>query len=630
MINGPRKAIQWTVICLMVIFAIVAKLSDNFTVDFEAYCPFGGIQSLGSYLLNNALSCTMTGVQIVMGITLIFAVITLSKLFCAFICPLGTISEWLGRLGQRLKAQVTIKGIADIALRSVKYILLFITLYHTLQSNELFCKKYDPFFGVSSGFNSDVVVLYSVIAIVTVIIGSVFIRLFWCKYICPLGAISNIFKFSGFFTVVLAIYLLLLKVGVEISYVWPLAAACLGGYLIEVTKMHGKVFPLVKVTRNDSSCVNCKLCSKRCPQAIDVANLTVVREADCNLCGDCVSICPEENTLQFNKKKGLRYLPHIATIVLVLVGMLMGQLWHIPTINQRWVDFDAYENVKTYSRSGLSSVKCYGSCAAFANKMRKIDGVLGVSTYVDTKTAKVYYDASQISEENIDRAIFTPQKIVLRQLKAEESGVRKIHVTLENFFDKNDFNYLARYLQDNTDAVGLISEFGCPVIVEVYFPNSNTLSDIEITDLLEVESFKYTYKEKEYTAELDYEVMSGPEETSLDKEAYAKVMFVPVSYQFNNRELYTKDVTSNIILKSPLNGKNRSKVKYLISHISNDNGVIEFRSLLNDENEEVIDITIVDSLTTVEDVKLQLKSDTLEFNYKNGRIGKVANMFHFD
>lgn len=628
-INWPRKAIQWTVLGLIIIFAIIAKVSDNFSVDFEAYCPFGGIQALGSYLLNNALSCTMTGVQIVMGITLIVGVILMSKLFCSFICPVGTISEFMGRIGQSLKAQITLTGIIDKAFRSLKYILLFITLYYTFQSNELFCKKFDPYFGLTSGFNSDVVFLYSISAILIVLLGSIFIRLFWCKYLCPLGAISNIFKYTGFFAIVIGVYLILLRFGVDINYVWPLVAACLGGYLIEITQLHGKVFPLVKVTRNVASCTNCNICSKKCHQGIDVANLKVVKDADCNLCGDCVSACPEEQTLEFNKKKNLKYLPHIATVVLVLMGMLMGQLWHIPTIDQRWVDFDTYDNIEVYSRSGLSSVKCYGSSASFANKMQKIDGVLGVATYVDTKTAKVYYDPSQITEEGIDRAIFTPQKQILRTLQAEEVGVTKVVVTLENFFDKNDFNYLARFLQDNTSAVGIVSEFGCPVIVEVFFPQSEKHSPEEIIKLLETKTFNYTYNDKEYTAEMGYKVMSGPDYTQIDKTSYANVMFIPVSYQFNKRQNYNNDVIANYEIESPINSKNRSRIKYLISHISNDDGIVEFRSMLNEEDKEVISISYVDTMTTPENISIILHSDTLTFSYSDGRVGKIANMFYF-
>ncbi len=628
--NWLRKAMQWSVLALIIVFALIAKFSATFKVDFEAYCPFGGLQALGSYLLNNALSCTMTGSQIVMGITLMLAVILLSKLFCSYICPIGTISEWLGRIGRKGNNQMDIKGIADKTLRLLKYALLFFVLFHTLQSNELFCKKFDPYYGITSGFDSDVVLLYSIIAIVLVVFGSIFIRLFWCKYLCPLGAISNIFKFTGFFVVVMGIYLLLLKFGVQISYVWPLAAACVGGYIIEITRLHGKVFPIVKINRNVESCINCNLCSKQCHQGIDVAHLQVVKDADCNLCGDCVSACPEKDTLTFNKKKNLRYLPHIATVVLVVLGIFMGKTLHIPTIDQKWEDFSQYENVKTYSRSGLSSIKCYGSSSAFANKMRHVKGVLGVATYVDTHTAKVYYDGNKIDEATIEKAIFTPQKRVLRTLKKEETEVTKVSVTLENFFDKNDFSYLARFLQDNSDAVGLTSEYACPVKVDIYFPASTQLTKEELVKLLETESFKYTYKDKTYTANLGYEVVTGPNLAMMNKNDYLKRMFIPVDYTFNEYTSYTNDVIDSIVLESPINNSNRSRVKYLVSHLSNNDGIIAFQSFLNEDYKTLVMVKYIDTLTTLEDVTLLLQSDSLSFSYRDGRIGKIPNMFKFE
>lgn len=68
--------------------------------DVEAYCPFGGLQALGSYLVNNSLACTMSMTQIMVGVMLAVGVILFSKLFCGYLCPLGTVSEWMGRGGK--------------------------------------------------------------------------------------------------------------------------------------------------------------------------------------------------------------------------------------------------------------------------------------------------------------------------------------------------------------------------------------------------------------------------------------------------------------------------------------------------------------------------------------------------
>lgn len=627
--NWPRPVLQWGVILTIVILALLPKFNDNFVPDFEAYCPFGGMQALGSYLLNQALSCTMTSSQIVMGILLILAVFVLSKLFCAYICPVGTISEWLGKLGDKLKIRITIKGIADKILRSLKYILLFITAYFTLQSNELFCKKFDPYFSVASGFNSDVVILYASISIVLVVLGSIFIRLFWCKYICPLGAVSNIFKFTGFSIGVLVVYVLLLKFGVDISYVWPLAVACIGGYIIEITGMFGKVFPLVKITRNEETCINCQICSLKCPQAIDVANLKVVRDADCNLCSECVSACPVKNTIQINKKKSFRWLPPIATVVLILIGLFLGSIWEVPTIDQKWFDEATMANAKEYTQSGLKNVKCFGSSMAFASKMKSVDGVLGVATYVKHHKVKVYYDPAKLDDAKIQKAIFTPSGIQLRRLGKEVQTVQKVDVWLENFFDTYDFNYLSRLILDKTEALYLSTEYDCPVLVSIYFPGNVELDKDGLTKLLESKTLTYQVSEKNYTVDLGYKVAKGPIVTMIPKEEYETKIFKPYEASFNDAESYDSTVVKEYLIPLGDNRSKQNRLNYLVSHLSNDKGIIGFKTFLNDSLEATVEISYVDSITNADKIYNEMNADTLRFTYSSGKNGKVPNMFNF-
>ncbi|MDX9882192.1 MAG: 4Fe-4S binding protein [Prolixibacteraceae bacterium] len=627
--NWPRPIMQWGVILAIVIIALIPRFNESFVPDFEAYCPFGGIQALGSYLLNQALSCTMTSAQIVMGVLLMLAVFVLSKLFCAYICPVGTVSEWFGKLGDKLKIRITIKGIADKILRSLKYILLFITLYFTFQSNELFCKKFDPYYAIASGFDTDVVILYAVIGIVLVILGSVFIRLLWCKYICPLGAVSNIFKFTGFFVAVMAVYLLLRKLDVEISYIWPLAVACVGGYMIEITGLFGKLFPLVKITRHEDTCTSCQLCSRKCPQAIDVAGMKVVREADCNLCSECIAVCPEKNTLQINRQKSLRWLPPVATILLVITGLFLGGLWEVPTIDEKWYGEEEMANARIFSQSGLKNIKCYGSSMAFASKMKEVDGVLGVATFVKHQRVKVYYDPSKLNDTKIQELLFTPSGILLRTLKRGIPEVQIVQVWLENFFDLHDCNYLSRLLLDKTEALYVSSEYDCPVMVKIYFPGNVKISEPALLDILESETLSYSVNENNYTVKLGYKIAKGPIYTTIRTTKYIVDVFEPYEAQFNHFEKYDPLVIK--VYEVPF-GRNKSswnKLSYLVSHLSNDEGIIEFRTFLNDSLEETVAISYVDTMTSIHAVYEKLTSDTLRFTYSSGKDGKVANMFDF-
>lgn len=624
----PRKISQIAVIGFLIILALLPKFNNDFTPNFEAYCPFGGLQSLGSYLLNQSLSCSMTTVQIAMGALLAVGVILFGKLFCSFICPVGSISEWLGNIGRKLKINFIIpEGIVDKLLRSLKYILLFVTLYFTLQSNELFCKKYDPYFGLASGYNSDVVLLYSLSALAIVIIGSMLIRQFWCKYICPLGAISNLFRCTLFNASVVIIYILTNKYLIEVHYQWPLLFACSGSYLIEIFEINAKIFPFFKVTRDVRTCTSCNKCTRACPQAIDVANIYQVRHIDCNLCGDCVAVCPEKETLQINKTNKLRWLPNIAIILLIGLGLFLGRQWELPTIDQRWIDFED-NAVEVYERAGLKNIKCYGSSMAFASKMRKVQGVYGVATYVKHKRVKIYYNPNITSSTTIEKELFTAQKAQIRT-ETTHTNMVEMRLTLENFFDTYDFNYLAKLLQKESKAITLVSEFGCPVIVKIYYMENEAPKIESLIELLETETLSYEVKGKTYTTELNYEVIDRPIKSQLSFGEYRKLLFKASDYSFNNASDYSDSVKAHVQINNEKNYNKVKSMKYLVSHLSNIDGIIGFKTQLNQENEELIIIEYIDSLTNELEINNQLRTDSLTFLYRSGQVSKIKNTFEF-
>jgi hypothetical protein len=67
----------------------------------------------------------------------------------------------------------------------------------------------------------------------------------------------------------------------------------------------------------------------------------------------------------------------------------------------------------------------------------------------------------------------------------------------------------------------------------------------------------------------------------------------------------------------------------MVSHISNNNGVVEFKTALDENDKEIAEITFVDTMTSIENIRLELLSDTLQISYSNGKVGRVKNMFDF-
>lgn len=483
-INPYRLVIQVSVLALIAFMIIRLFANKSYTPDFEAYCPFGGLLAFSSFIVNDSLACSMTSVQIVMGAVLVLSVILFSKLFCSFICPVGTISEWIGNLGEKLKLRYTITGYGDILLRGIKYGILFITIYYTVTSSELFCKKFDPYYAAVTGFNTDVSVSWAIIAICVVVLGSFFIRLFWCKYICPLGAISNIFRFFFVFLAITGVYVILMLAGIKITFIWPVAIMCGVAYLLEFYSLKSKIIPIFRITRDTEICTSCKLCSKVCPEAIDVASLKDVRHIDCHLCSDCIHVCPEEGALTINKK-GKKWLPAIVLIVLVISGIIAGASFEIPTLSQYWGDKNNMEVMKTFTRSGLKSVKCFGSSTTFANQMKRVAGVTGVTTFVKTNTVKVMYDPFLTDSTRILKSIFSPVKIQIRKPGEEVISLDLFRLRVDNFLDPLDAVYLKELLLREKSVFGFTTEFDCPVKINVFADSTFLLDTGRLKDIVE-------------------------------------------------------------------------------------------------------------------------------------------------
>jgi polyferredoxin len=441
-LNYDRLVFQWFIVLLLAYMVVRLFLDKTYKPDFETYCPFGGMQALGSYFSSGSLACSMTSVQIVFGIILLAGVILFSKLFCGYLCPVGIFTEWSGKLGDKIKSRFTITGLADRILRILKYGLLFITFYYTIKTSELFCKQYDPYYAIFTWFGSDVNLIFAVIAIVITVLGAIFLRQFWCKYLCPLSAISNIFSFLIISVIIFALYVILLLIGLPLSWVYLLAALCIISYLQEATRLKFNYFPLFYITRHEETCIDCNICTKACPQAIDVAKVKwSVKHIDCNLCCDCIAKCPETGALKINKRRLYR-LPATVILVFIAAGLFIGSTFELPTVNIRWGSDDELKTAAVYKQSGIKNIKCFGSSMSFVEQMKKVKGVLGVETFAGSHSVKIFYNPEILNNDKLKNAIFTPVKYLIYSPDSSVITVKFTRIGIDRFFDKYDSFYL--------------------------------------------------------------------------------------------------------------------------------------------------------------------------------------------
>ena len=554
--NWPKYLLQWGVLAALAAFLLIPGKDP---ANPEAYCPMGGLQALTTFFVRGSLPCSMSMVQIVMGIVLAAAVVLFSKLFCGYLCPLGTVQDLLMKLRNTIGWRgIVVKNgtVADKVLRVIKYVLLFWIFYSTATASELFCKNLDPYYAVATGFKGEITLWMSLISVAAVILCGFMVNMFWCKYLCPLGAISNSLKFWVWIVVLAAAYYLLGTIGVNVPWWALLAAFCVVGYLLEI--LCGKPrLQVLHIMKNDSKCTHCGLCTKACPYGIDVAGCRAgaVKAVDCTLCGECTAVCPVDAIHTGVCVKGGRNVwnvlaPAVIALVLMGIGLWAGGKYEFPTINVTWGIEQTLEDgtvkqlvdpssLKTLEMEGLRSVKCYGSSMAFKAKLEKIRGVHGVKTFVSHHRAVITYDPAVTTPEIIQESVFTPSKFrVNTPDMATVDSIKVVTIRTENMYDKLDLNYLGLQMRLTDKKIyGLESEFACPLIVRVYMDASETADKAwfkKIVNMKELEMPVHGGGTKITPVNFKFVDLEDGE-SYISTESFIRKMFTPFKAQFSSR-----------------------------------------------------------------------------------------------
>ena len=181
----------------------------------------------------------------------------LRKAFCSWLCPVGTLSEYLWRAGRQIfRRNFRVPRWLDLPLRSLKYLLLgfFVWAVSSMTAGAI-----DQFMHSPYGAIADVRMLNffrypgetAAIVLAVLVVASVFVQNFWCRYLCPYGALLGL-----------------------TSLISPL-----------------------RITRFQPACIDCAKCSKACPSSLPVDKLITIKSAECTGCLECVAACPAEDAL---------------------------------------------------------------------------------------------------------------------------------------------------------------------------------------------------------------------------------------------------------------------------------------------------------------------------------------------
>ena len=223
----------------------------------EGFLPIGALTSLKYWLISGKIH-PVHPAALVIFLTVLLMGLFAKKSFCSWLCPVGTLSEMAHKLGRRVFGRnFRIWLWLDLLLRGIKYLLLLMFVVFILlgMSAEAVVK----FLNADYWAASDVKMLHfftqmsgtTMVILVGLTFLSFFYKMFWCRYLCPYGALLGL-----------------------ASIVSPF-----------------------KIRRDASGCTGCRRCTAACLSNLEVHACTAVSSPECTGCLTCVAHCPEKNVL---------------------------------------------------------------------------------------------------------------------------------------------------------------------------------------------------------------------------------------------------------------------------------------------------------------------------------------------
>jgi polyferredoxin len=225
----------------------------------DGWLPIAGLMNLRYFLVTHRLPAIHPSAMVLLCVFLLSSLLV-KKSFCSWLCPVGTVSEYLWKLGRRhFRRSFTLPAWFDLPLRSLKYLLLafFLFVIFTMTAQDLGDFLVSPFSIVADVKMLDffrTIGTLGIVVLVTLVALSVVIQNFWCRFLCPYGALMGIVS----------------------------------------------AFSPVKIRRDAQACIDCGKCNKACPSQLPVDRLIQIRSVECTGCMECVAACPAENALQLS------------------------------------------------------------------------------------------------------------------------------------------------------------------------------------------------------------------------------------------------------------------------------------------------------------------------------------------
>ncbi|CZQ98865.1 FMN-binding protein [Trichococcus collinsii] len=305
---------------------------------------YSSTKALVMALLAGSFSLQANSFDLVVVLSVYPLTLLFGRFFCGWICAMGSLEDLLTsiRNGLKIKAH-QIGESTDSKLKLFKYILLlFSILFVWVLQIVAIPQGLNPLdaFGILVSLeNLDLLFttfLIATVLLIGILVASFFVPRFFCRYLCPTGAILS---------------------------------------LISLPRM-------LTIKKPRENCRNCSLCTQNCPMSIPLYITDKSRSGECIECGQCVTGCPMKNcNMQF-----LGMELNSKTLGAVAATSIVG-LNYLGTITVSAMDFESAQATTTIAEATTqpSTVASTGQYqdGTYEGSARGFKGLVTVSVTVE-------------------------------------------------------------------------------------------------------------------------------------------------------------------------------------------------------------------------------------------------------
>ena len=196
------------------------------------------------------------GPELLLIIAVVLVTVLLGRFFCGYLCSFGALGDLIYAVSGKFMKHRRLPGRKlDRIMKWGKYIILLGLFIFVWNLGVVISNDINPIyvFGMLSRPTTTEALTSAIsiggLLLLIIMIGSTFVERFFCRYLCPAGAILSVLSLLRIF----------------------------------------------RIRRNTETCVSCSACSHKCSMGVEVDQGKRVASGECINCMRCIPACPKES-----------------------------------------------------------------------------------------------------------------------------------------------------------------------------------------------------------------------------------------------------------------------------------------------------------------------------------------------